>query len=98
MQCPQPDRERGVRRLIPTFGRLERLEIDRDGLRWSREGVRPSSREGSQGRGGSWALSMTWRSKSLARSIARKLEDDLQYPGQIEVTVIREYRAKDYAR
>ncbi|GMQ92912.1 MAG: ribonuclease Y [Acidimicrobiia bacterium] len=37
-------------------------------------------------------------SKSLARSIARKLEDDLQYPGQIEVTVIREYRAKDYAR
>ncbi len=37
-------------------------------------------------------------SRSLARSIARKLEDDLQYPGQIEVTVIREYRAKDYAR
>jgi len=37
-------------------------------------------------------------SKSLARSIAKKLEDDLQYPGQIEVTVIREYRAKDYAR
>jgi len=37
-------------------------------------------------------------SKDLARRIARKLEDDLQYPGQIEVTVIREYRAKDYAR
>lgn len=37
-------------------------------------------------------------STALARSIARKLEDDLQYPGQIEVTVIREYRAKDYAR
>jgi ribonuclease Y len=37
-------------------------------------------------------------SKSLARSIAKKLEEDLQYPGQIEVTVIREYRAKDYAR
>lgn len=37
-------------------------------------------------------------SMSLARSIARKFEDDLQYPGQIEVTVIREYRAKDYAR
>ncbi len=37
-------------------------------------------------------------SKALARSIAKKLEDDLQYPGQIEVTVIREYRAKDYAR
>lgn len=37
-------------------------------------------------------------SKSLARSIARRLEHDLQYPGQIEVTVIREFRAKDYAR
>jgi ribonuclease Y len=37
-------------------------------------------------------------SAQLARQIARKLEDGLQYPGQIEVTVIREYRAKDYAR
>ena len=37
-------------------------------------------------------------SKDLARRIARKLEDDLQYPGQIEITVIREFRAKDYAR
>ena len=37
-------------------------------------------------------------STQLARQIARKLEDGLQYPGQIEVTVIREYRAKDYAR
>lgn len=37
-------------------------------------------------------------SQNLARSIAKKLEDDLQYPGQIEVTVIREYRAKGFAR
>jgi ribonuclease Y len=37
-------------------------------------------------------------SSELARRIARKLEDDLQYPGQIEVTVIREYRARDFAR
>ena len=37
-------------------------------------------------------------SKDLARRIARKLEEELQYPGQIEVTVIREYRAKDFAR
>jgi len=34
----------------------------------------------------------------LARRIARKLEEDLQYPGQILVTVIREFRASDYAR
>jgi ribonuclease Y len=37
-------------------------------------------------------------SAQLARQIARRLEDELQYPGQIEVTVIREYRATDYAR
>jgi ribonucrease Y len=34
----------------------------------------------------------------LARRIARKMEEDLQYPGQILVTVIREYRASDFAR
>lgn len=34
----------------------------------------------------------------LARRIARKLEEDLQYPGSIQVTVIREFRATDYAR
>jgi ribonuclease Y len=34
----------------------------------------------------------------LARGVARRLEEDLQYPGTIEVTVIREYRATDFAR
>ncbi|MBN2113764.1 MAG: ribonuclease Y [Acidimicrobiia bacterium] len=34
----------------------------------------------------------------LARRIARRLEEDLQYPGQIQVTVIRELRSVDYAR
>ena len=37
-------------------------------------------------------------SSELARNIARRLEEELQYPGQIQVTVIREFRAKDYAR
>lgn len=37
-------------------------------------------------------------SEDLARHIAKRLEENLQYPGQIEVTVIREYRAKGYAR
>jgi ribonuclease Y len=36
--------------------------------------------------------------RELSRQIARKLEDDLQYPGQIQVTVIREFRATDDAR
>ena len=34
----------------------------------------------------------------LARKISRRLEEDLEYPGQIQVTVIREYRVTDYAR
>ncbi|NIA25648.1 MAG: ribonuclease Y, partial [Gammaproteobacteria bacterium] len=34
----------------------------------------------------------------LARRIAKRLEEDLQYPGQIQVTVIRELRVSDYAR
>src|SRR5690606_38950930 len=34
----------------------------------------------------------------LATRISRRLEDELQYPGQIQVTVIREFRATDYAR
>ena len=34
----------------------------------------------------------------LAREVARKVEETMQYPGQIKVQVIRETRAVDYAR
>ncbi len=34
----------------------------------------------------------------LSRGIAEKVEQNLQYPGQIKVTVIRETRAVDYAK
>jgi ribonuclease Y len=35
---------------------------------------------------------------TLSRSIAREIEQELEYPGQIKVTVIRESRAVDYAK
>ncbi|MBI3540099.1 MAG: ribonuclease Y, partial [Candidatus Eisenbacteria bacterium] len=38
------------------------------------------------------------RAQDLAGEIARRIEKELQYPGQIRVTVIRETRAVDYAK
>ena len=35
---------------------------------------------------------------ALARDIVKKIEDQLTYPGQIKVTVIRETRAVEYAK
>ncbi len=34
----------------------------------------------------------------LSREIAQKVEDNMEYPGQIKVTVIREMRATEYAK
>lgn len=34
----------------------------------------------------------------IAKSVARKIEESMQYPGQVKVTVIRETRATDYAK
>ena len=34
----------------------------------------------------------------MAREIAKRIESELEYPGQIKVTVIRETRATEYAK
>jgi ribonuclease Y len=38
------------------------------------------------------------QARLLSRDIARKIEDELTYPGQITITVIREVRASEIAR
>ena len=38
------------------------------------------------------------QSQVLAHDIAKKIENELEYPGQIKVTVIREVRAQDIAK
>ena len=34
----------------------------------------------------------------MAREIARKIENEMTYPGQVKVTVIREVRSVEYAK
>ena len=34
----------------------------------------------------------------LAREIAKKIEEELEYPGQIKVNLVRETRAVEYAK
>jgi ribonuclease Y len=38
------------------------------------------------------------RAQSIADKIVKKLHDEMEFPGQIKISVIREYRAIDYAK
>jgi ribonuclease Y len=39
-----------------------------------------------------------WGAKKMAREIAKRIEEELRYPGEIKVNVIRETRITEYAR
>ena len=39
-----------------------------------------------------------WGCQKMAREIAGRIEEELKYPGEIKVTVIRESRVEEYAR
>ena len=39
-----------------------------------------------------------WAAKKLAKDIAVKIEQELKYPGEIKVSVIRDTRVIEYAR
>ena len=39
-----------------------------------------------------------WKAYNLAREIASRIEQELKYPGEIKVVVIRETRAIEYAK
>ena len=38
------------------------------------------------------------RAVIISREVAKEIEEKMQYPGQIKVTVIRETRAVEYAK
>ena len=78
--------------------RLETLEELCQRLRGRREAPTPSRLA---------ARSASWSSPDkvsddqvilLARNVAKKIENELDYPGQIKVSVIRESRATEYAK
>ncbi len=41
---------------------------------------------------------MTLASGKLARDVAKRIENELDYPGQIRVTVVREFRTTEIAK
>ena len=78
--------------------RLRDLEQIADAPRRRRQGLRDAGRPRDPRDGRARTRSTTTAPSLLSHEIAREIEQELEYPGQIKVTVIRESRATDYAR
>ncbi len=62
------------------------------------EGLRDAGRPRDPGHGAARTTSTTSARAVLARDVAKQIEEELTYPGQIRVTVVRESRATEIAR
>ena len=58
----------------------------------------PSRRAARSASSSARPRSTTTQAALLSHEIAREIEDQLEYPGQVKVTVIRESRSIDVAR
>ena len=89
----------GARReLLETYiKRLEKLEEIADVVRGRLQGLRPPGRPRDPDHRREPKISDD-KAAVLAKDIAAKIKNELDYPGQIKVTVIREMRAVEYAR
>ena len=89
-----PRRARGVARAVRQAAARPRAH--RHAPRRRRQGLRDAGRPRDP-RHGPAGRARRRRAVLLSHEIAREIEQELEYPGQIKVTVIRESRATDYA-
>ena len=97
MRCPAPGPGPAGESLEHYVKRLRDLEQIATRHSGRREGLRDAGRTGDPGDGRPGEIDDD-DADAAVHEIAREIEKELEYPGQIKVTVIRESRAIEYAR